>query len=89
MNHKDSKRLSQAVEQYLLQRIEQGYPDTHIDTQCNILQDFHLFVERQSKEWDEIFTLEILKLLGQVLKNYFLIFQDLTVCRITAVVLAG
>jgi integrase/recombinase XerD len=61
MNHKDSKRLSQAVEQYLLQRIEQGYPDTHIETQGKILQDFRLFVERQSKEWNEIFTLEILK----------------------------
>ena len=61
MNHKDSKRLSQAVEQYLLQRIEQGYPDTYIDTQCKILLDFQLFVERQPKEWDEIFTLEILK----------------------------
>ena len=61
MNHKDSKRLSQAVEQYLLQRIEQGYPDTHIDTQFKIFQDFQLFVERQSKEWEEIFTLEILK----------------------------
>lgn len=61
MNHKDSQRLSQAVEQYLLQRIEQGYPDTHIDTQYKILQDFRLFVERQAKEWDEIFTLEILK----------------------------
>lgn len=61
MNHKKSTRLSQAVEQYLLQRIEQGYPDTHIDTQCKILQDFRLFVEQQPKEWDEIFTLEILK----------------------------
>lgn len=61
MNHRDLKRLSQAVEQYLLQRIEQGYPDTHIDTQGKILQDFHLFVERQPKEWNEIFTLEILK----------------------------
>ena len=61
MNHKDSKKLSQAVEQYLLQRIEHGYPDTHIDTQGKILQDFHLFVERQPKEWNEIFTLEILK----------------------------
>jgi len=61
MNHKDSKRLSRAVEQYLLQRIEQGYPDTHIDTQCEILQDFCIFVEPQLKEWDEIFTLEILK----------------------------
>lgn len=61
MNHKVSKRLSQAVEQYLLQRIEQGYPDTHIDTQCKTLQDFRLFMERQPIEWDEIFTLEILK----------------------------
>jgi site-specific recombinase XerD len=61
MNHNDSKRLSQAIEQYLLQRIEQGYPDTHIDTQCKILQDFRLFVERQTKEWNEIFTLEVLK----------------------------
>src|SRR5210317_2266247 len=61
MNHKDIKRLSQAVEHYLLQRIEQGYPDTHIDTQGKILQDFRLFVERQSKKWNEIFTLEILK----------------------------
>lgn len=61
MNHKDSQRLSQAVEQYLLQRIEQGYPDTHIDTQQKILQDFRLFVERQPKEWNEIFSLEILK----------------------------
>ncbi len=61
MNPKDSKRLSQAVEQYLLQRIEQGYPDTHIDTQCKILQDFLLFVERKPNKWDEIFTLEILK----------------------------
>ncbi len=61
MNHKDSKRLSQVVEQYLLQRIEQGYPDTHINIQSKILQDFQLFVERQVKEWEEIFTLEILK----------------------------
>jgi len=61
MNHKDSERLSQAVEQYLLQRIEQGFPDTHINTQCKILQDFQLFVERQAEEWDEIFSLEILK----------------------------
>ena len=61
MNHNDSKRLSQAVEQYLLQRIEQGFPDTHINTQCKILNDFQLFVERQRKEWNEIFTLEILK----------------------------
>ena len=61
MNYKKSTRLSQAVEQYLLQRIEQGYPDTHIDTQCKILQGFRLFVEQQPKEWDEIFTLEILK----------------------------
>ena len=61
MNHKDSLRLAQAVEQYLLQRIEQGFPDTLIDTQCKILQDFQLFVERQVKKWDEIFTLETLK----------------------------
>lgn len=61
MNHKDSKRLRQVVEQYLLQRIEQGYTDTFIATQCNILQAFHLFVERRPKEWDEIFTLETLK----------------------------
>ncbi len=61
MNHNDSKRLLQAVEQYLLQRIEQGFPDTHINTQCKILNDFQLFVERQRKEWNEIFTLEILK----------------------------
>ncbi|MBM9515247.1 tyrosine-type recombinase/integrase [Desulfogranum marinum] len=61
MNHKDSKRLSQAVEHYLLQRIEQGYPDTHIDTQHKILHDFRLFIEQQPREWDEIFTLEILK----------------------------
>ena len=61
MNHKDSKRLSQAVEQYLLQRIEQGFPDSHINSQCKTLLDFQLFVERQAKEWDEIFTLETLK----------------------------
>ncbi len=61
MNHKDSKRLSQAVEQYLLQRIEQGFPDSHINSQCKILLDFQFFVERQAKEWDEIFTLERLK----------------------------
>jgi integrase/recombinase XerD len=61
MNHKDSEKLPQAVEQYLLLRIEQGYPQTHIDIQGQILQDFCLFVERQPKEWDEIFTLEILK----------------------------
>ncbi len=61
MNHNDSKRLSQAVEQYLLQRIEQGFPNTHINTQCKILKDFQLFVERQPKGWDEIFTLKILK----------------------------
>ncbi len=61
MNHKDSKRLSQAVEQYLLQRIEQGFPDSNINSQCKILQDFQLFVERQVKDWDEIFTLETLK----------------------------
>jgi len=61
MNRKDSKRLSQAVEQYLLRRIEQGFPDSNINSQCKILQDFQLFVERQAKEWDEIFTLERLK----------------------------
>ena len=61
MNHNDSKRLSQAVEQYLLQQIEQGFPDTHINTQYKILQDFQFFVERQPQGWDEIFTLEILK----------------------------
>ncbi len=61
MNHKDSKKLSQAVEHYLLQRIEQGYPDTHLDTQYKILQDFRLFVERKSIKWDEIFTLKMLK----------------------------
>lgn len=37
------------------------YPDALIDTQGKILQDFRLFVERQPKEWDEIFALEILK----------------------------
>lgn len=61
MNHNDSKRLSQAIEQYLLQRIEQGFTDTHINTQYKILQDFQFFVERQPQGWDEIFTLEILK----------------------------
>ncbi len=61
MNHKDSEKLSRAVEQYRLLRIKQGYPQTHIDIQGKILQDFCLFVERQPKEWDEIFTLEILK----------------------------
>ncbi len=61
MNPKDSKRLSQAVELYLLQRIEQGYSDTHIDTQYKILKDFRLFVERKPQKWDDIFTLEILK----------------------------
>ena len=61
MTHSDSKRLSQAIEQYLLQRIEQGYPDTHIDSQCKILQDFQYFVEKRVKEWDAIFTLEILQ----------------------------
>ncbi len=61
MNHNDSKRLSQAVEQYLLQRIEQGFTDTHINTQYKILQAFQLFVERQPQGWDEIFTLKILK----------------------------
>ncbi|HHB75271.1 MAG TPA: hypothetical protein ENK84_01835 [Desulfobulbus sp.] len=61
MNHNNSKRLLQAVELYLLQRIEQGYPDTYIGTQCKILQDFRLFVERQPIEWNQIFTLERLK----------------------------
>lgn len=60
MMDKNSTRLSQAVEQYLLQRIERGYSDTCIDTQWKTLQDFRLFVEQQSKEWDEIFTFEIL-----------------------------
>ena len=61
MNHKDSERLSQAVEQYLLQRIEQGYRDTDIISQCKILQDFQIFVEKRVKGWDAIFTLEILQ----------------------------
>ena len=61
MNHKDSKRLSQAVEQYILQRIEQGFPDTHINTQCKILQDFQLFVKKRVKRWNAIFNLEILQ----------------------------
>jgi integrase/recombinase XerD len=61
MNHKDSKRLSQAVEQYLLQRIEQGFADTHINTQCKILQDFQLFVKKRVKGWNVIFNLEILQ----------------------------
>ncbi len=61
MNHNDSKRLSQAVEQYLLQRIEQGFADTHINTQCKILQDFQLFVKKRVKGWNVIFNLEILQ----------------------------
>lgn len=61
MNHKDSTRLSQAVEQYLLQLIEQGYPETYINAQSSALQDFRFFVERQPKKWDEIFTFETLK----------------------------
>lgn len=61
MNHKDSKRLKQAVEQYLLQRIEQGFPDTHINTQCKMLQDFQLFVKKRVKGWNAIFNLEILQ----------------------------
>ncbi|MCJ7601634.1 MAG: hypothetical protein MUO63_09060, partial [Desulfobulbaceae bacterium] len=61
MNHNNSTRLAQAVEQYLLQLIEQGYPDTYIDTQTRALQDFRLFVERQLKKWDEIFSFETLK----------------------------
>jgi integrase/recombinase XerD len=60
MNHKDSTRLSQAVEQYLLQLIEQGYPDTYINAQTRALQDFRLFVDRQPRKWDEIFTFETL-----------------------------
>lgn len=59
MNHKDLTRLSQAIEQCLLQRIEQGYPETWIDTQSKALHDFRLFVERQQKKWNEIFTFEI------------------------------
>jgi len=61
MHHNDSKKLSQAIEQYLLQRIEQGFPDSNLNSQCKILLNFQLFVERQAKEWDEIFTLETLK----------------------------
>ncbi len=61
MNYKGSKKLSQAVEQYLLQRIEQGFTDSNISSQGKILHDFQLFVERQAKEWDEIFTLKTLK----------------------------
>ena len=61
MNHNDSKKLLQAIEQYLLQRIEQGFLDSNINSQCKILQDFQLCVEPQVKEWDEIFTLETLK----------------------------
>ncbi len=61
MNHSMSKRLSQSIEHYLLQRIEQGYSDTHIDSQCKILHDFQPFVEKRVEEWDTIFTLEILQ----------------------------
>jgi len=61
MNHKDSKRLSQAAEQYLLQRIEQGFPDSNTNTQCKILQDFQLFVKKRVKGWNAIFNLEILQ----------------------------
>jgi integrase/recombinase XerD len=61
MDHKDSKRLSQAVEHYLLQRIEQGFPDTPINTQCKILQDFQLFVKKRVKGWNAIFNLKILQ----------------------------
>jgi integrase/recombinase XerD len=61
MNHKDSKRLSWAIEQYILQRIEQGYSDTHTNYQCKILQDFQIFVEKQVKGWGAIFTLEVLR----------------------------
>lgn len=61
MNHKDSTRLAQAVEQYLLQLIEQGYTDAYINAQRTALEDFYLFVEWQPKKWDEIFTFERLK----------------------------
>jgi site-specific recombinase XerD len=61
MNHSESKRLSQSIEHYLLQRIEQGYSDTHIDSQCKILLDFQRFVEKRVEEWDTIFTLKILQ----------------------------
>lgn len=61
MNHKDSERLSLAVEQYLLQRIEQGYPDTHINSQDKILQEFQAFTEKRVKGWSAIFTLEMLQ----------------------------
>ncbi len=61
MNDKDSERLSLAVEQYLLQRIEQGYRDTDIISQSTILLDFQVFVKKRVKEWDAIFTLEILQ----------------------------
>ncbi|WP_459947260.1 hypothetical protein, partial [Desulfocastanea catecholica] len=61
MNHKDSKRLLQAVEQYLLQRMEQGFPDTNINPQGKILQDFQLFVKKRVKRWNAIFNLEILQ----------------------------
>jgi site-specific recombinase XerD len=61
MNHSESKRLSQSIEHYLLQRIEQGYSDTHIDSQCKILQEFQPFVEKRVEEWDTIFTLKILQ----------------------------
>jgi len=61
MNHKDSERLSLAIEQYLLHRIEQGYPDEDTSSQCKRLQEFHVFAERQVKGWDEIFTLGVLR----------------------------
>jgi integrase/recombinase XerD len=61
MNEKDSERLSLAVEQYILQRIEQGYPDEDINSQYKILQDFQLFAEEQVEEWNEVFTLGVLR----------------------------
>jgi hypothetical protein len=61
MNHKDSERLSLAIEQYLLQRIEQGYRDTDIISQYKILHDFQTFIEKRVKGWDAIFTLKILQ----------------------------
>ena len=66
MNHNDSERLSQAVEQYLLQRIEQEFSDTLVYSQGKVLLDFQLFVEQQPKEWNEIFTLETLQEFMQV-----------------------
>lgn len=61
MNHKEIKRLSRAIEQYILQRVEQGYSDPHTNYQYKILLDFQLFVENRVENWDAIFTLEILQ----------------------------